>query len=336
MGYRISPEKLIEIANIYDHYKSKEIEASWPKIMEEAGLSYSGSNLTGIRKQLSYLYGRPFPGLKSKHASRKLSSLPTNLDLIEVGDFDLIFFTDPHNWPHHLVDPSDSFYILLEYIRFAVKRSKKTGRKLLIICGGDAFDGASISRFPLNYWEDKPSVLEELEACKWYMGEIERIGAGAEFHWIIGNHDLRFDRTLANNAHEFEGLEGFSIQEHFPNWEFHFSLLINDKYYFIHNIHSGKHAGYNNVRDTATHTFTGHTHRLLTRRVDFLRDYAVAIEGGTLAPRSSPAFQYTKGQKGDWQEGFVIASVEEERFGYQLVHVDNGCAWIEGEWWEAA
>ena len=44
----------------------------------------------------------------------------------------------------------------------------------VVIANGDIFDGAQISRHPRIGWDNKPTVLEELEACTSAMSEIEK------------------------------------------------------------------------------------------------------------------------------------------------------------------
>jgi len=92
-----------------------------------------------------------------------------------------------------------------------------------IICNGDAFDGASISRHDVT---DQPqtSVIQELKACQGALDEIEEIAKSVRhnvkllFTW--GNHDIRFGNRLAQHAPQFKEVQGFKLTDHIPNWDF--------------------------------------------------------------------------------------------------------------------
>lgn len=332
-------ETLLKFATVYFDHEKKGLQSTWKQIYEEVGAPYYHGNQGKLAKELAKTFQRPFPSLNHKNRPDKPHRLPFGTEVYDPGDCEIIYFTDCHFWPFEHVEPSDSFTLLLEYLKEKVQYCNKHKKKLLVICGGDAFDGTTVSRYPKAGWIDLPSVAEELEACKWYMGEIYKVASkckDVEFFWIWGNHDERFDRLLANQAGMFEGVDGFSLVEHFPDWQFCQSLFLNNEYLFIHDIHGGKHAAYNNARTAATHVFTGHTHRLHSRRVDFYKHHAIAIEGGTLANKASPCFGYVKGNPLDWQEGFVTASIDNGRFAHQLVYVDRGMGYVDGYWWEVA
>mgnify|MGYP003339461885 CR=1 FL=1 len=120
----------------------------------------------------------------------------------------VVVFSDAHFWPD---DTTTAFKALLEMI----KEFKPTA----VVCNGDALDGASISRFPRMDWSKLPTVAEELEACQYYMGEIEAVAKGAKLFWPLGNHDARFENMLAAHAPQYEQVKGFSLKDHFPAWE---------------------------------------------------------------------------------------------------------------------
>lgn len=125
--------------------------------------------------------------------------------------------SDAHYWPGFISTAHKGF------VHFARKLKPK------IVCmNGDAFDGASISRFPPINWEDCPSVADEIEACKDRMGEIQKAAKNAKLVWTLGNHDGRFETTLATHAKEYAGMHGVHLKDHFPHWEPAWSLWIND------------------------------------------------------------------------------------------------------------
>jgi hypothetical protein len=97
----------------------------------------------------------------------------------------------------------------------------------VIICNGDAFDGQVLSRFPSINYDQKPTVLEELNACRWHLDEIEKHRPpGCRLIWTLGNHDMRYEAWLVNKGPEYSGVDGFSLKYHFPNWETCWSFWI--------------------------------------------------------------------------------------------------------------
>src|SRR5207244_2181374 len=116
-----------------------------------------------------------------------------------------------------------------------------------IICNGDAFDGATVSRHPRIGWDNKPTVAEELKCVDERLIEIEKAGGrGVEYLWPLGNHDARFETFLASHAAPFEGVQGFSLKSHFPRWKPCWSCWINDTVVVKHRWHNGIHATWNN------------------------------------------------------------------------------------------
>ena len=133
---------------------------------------------------------------------------------IDLGILDgtVIVFSDAHFIPSQR---TTAFKGLL----WAIQEFKPKA----VICNGDAFDGASISRHDVT---DQPqtSVIQELKACQGALGEIEEVAKAARhnvkllFTW--GNHDIRFGNRLAQHAPQFKEVQGFKLTDHIPEWEF--------------------------------------------------------------------------------------------------------------------
>lgn len=66
-------------------------------------------------------------------------------------------------------------------------------KPVAIVQNGDVFDGASVSRHPSIGWESKPTVVDEINACKERLAEIEDAAPWAKRIWTAGNHDLRYE-----------------------------------------------------------------------------------------------------------------------------------------------
>lgn len=208
----------------------------------------------------------------------------------------VLVFSDAHFWPGVR---TTAFRALLEFCR-QLKPSA-------VICNGDAFDGASISRFPRIGWDSKPSVLNELKACKEGLELIEDAAKGADLIWPLGNHDARFENRLAQNVGEYEGVQGFRLKDHFPAWAPCWSLWINDDTVVKHRQKGGIHATRNNTLAAGKTVVTGHLHSL---KVTPLTDYngdRWGVDTGTLADPSGPQFtDYLEDNPTDWRSGFVV------------------------------
>lgn len=325
-------ERVQDFQSAYDSGKF----SNWKELGEAIGMK-DDAHVRALRRQAESLYQRRFESFNPKFSSRAKTSLPYGcLDINFDKEVNLVTFSDCHFWPTSMTPPSESFYILCKVIQ---ELAQDDHRELVIVLNGDGFDGASISRHPSIRWEEKPTVKEELEACAEY---LEAIVAAADDHpnvklyWTWGNHDERFDSRLANVAPQFNGVAHTSLVDHFPEWTFTQSLLINDCAYFVHDIAKGKHAAYNNAMSMGpmVHVFTGHTHRLHTRTVTFFRGKAKATETGTIATRNGPQFQYVRGNQTDWQEGFIVGQILGNEVYDEMIEVDEGRAMFRGEFIE--
>lgn len=99
----------------------------------------------------------------SEHSARKTFSVDNGTVLV---------FSDAHFWPGVR---TTAFKALLMFIREM--------KPVAIINNGDAFDGASISRFPRIGWDSRPTVIDELKACKERLSEIEDAANGSKLYW---------------------------------------------------------------------------------------------------------------------------------------------------------
>jgi Calcineurin-like phosphoesterase len=215
-----------------------------------------------------------------------------------VSDGVVLIFSDAHFWPGVR---TTAFKALLLFIRELKPKA--------IICNGDAFDGASISRYPRIGWDSKPTVIQELKACKERLSEVEDAANGAKLYWPLGNHDARFENRLAQNAPEFEGVKGFSLKDHFPAWTPCWSVWINDEVVIKHRLKGGIHATRNNTLNAGKTTFTGHLHQLKVTPLDDYNGTRWGVDTGTLADPKGPQFvDYLEDGMTDWRSGFAVAT----------------------------
>jgi len=221
--------------------------------------------------------------------------------LLEVKDGTVLVFSDAHFWPGVR---TTAYRAMLHFIDQLHPKA--------IVCNGDAFDGASISRFPRIGWDSKPSVIDELKACKERLGEIEEAAGNARLIWPLGNHDARFETRLAQNAPEFEGVQGFHLKDHFPKWEACWSLWINEDVVIKHRYKNGIHATHNNTIWSGKTIVTGHLHSLKVTPFDDYNGTRWGVDTGTLADPKGPQFvDYLEDNPTNWRSGFIVLTFKD-------------------------
>jgi len=262
------------------------------------------------RRNLEIRYGIQLPTTNSqrdepKPKPKKIEQTPHNvrrgIDIDKVKK--VIVFSDAH----FTDETTTAFKALLQFI--------KKFKPEVIICNGDAFDGQVLSRFPSINYDAKPTVLEELEACRWHLGEIEKIRpAGCELIWTLGNHDMRYESWLVNKVPEYSGVDGFSLKYHFPEWKTCWSYWIGEETIVKHRYKGGRMAGYNNLTAAGnTNIITGHTHVLCSSPISNYQGTFWGVQTGCLADPLSQTFEYCEDSPKDWRSGFVMLSFDQGR-----------------------
>ena len=217
-----------------------------------------------------------------------------------VENGNVVIFSDAHFWPGLR---STAFKGLL----WAIENFQPKA----VVCNGDAFDGASISRFPRIGWDSKPSVIQELKACEASLGEIEETAKKARHNvkliWPLGNHCARFENRLAQNASEFEGIKGFHLKDHFPAWIPCWSVWLTDEVVVKHRYKGGVHATHNNTVSGGKSIVTGHLHSLKVTPYTDYNGTRYGVDTGTLADIEGPQFvDYLEDSPTNWRSGFVV------------------------------
>lgn len=214
----------------------------------------------------------------------------------EIGTGTVLVFSDAHFWPGIR---SAAFRAL---VMFADNM-----KPAAIVCNGDAFDGASISRYPRIGWDSKPSVKEEIKACTERLTEIEDSAGKARLYWPLGNHDFRFETRLAQVAPEFEGINGFCLKDKFPKWAPCWSLFVNGCTVIKHRFKGGIHATHNNTIWSGKTIVTGHLHSLKVTPFSDYNGTRWGVDTGTLADPNGPQFvDYSEDNPKNHRSGFAV------------------------------
>lgn len=246
---------------------------------------------------------------------------------VTVDTGHVIVFSDAHYWPG---EASPAHKGLLE-----VCRALKPRR---IVANGDIFDGARVSRHDAHGWARRPSVKEEIAACEERLGEIEDAcgGGRCEKDWNLGNHDIRFERSLISKVSDFEGLSGFRLQDRFPRWEMAWSTMVNPSAaiptMIKHRNAGGIHSGYNNTLRGGIHMVTGHTHLLGVTAWGDYRGRRYGVSTGSLSDLHGPQFEYHENGPSPACSGFAVLTFKDgELMPPELCEVINGRAIFRGE-----
>jgi hypothetical protein len=220
---------------------------------------------------------------------------------LTVQDGAVVVFSDAHYFPG---EPTTAHKGLLKVL--------KQLKPVAVICNGDAFDGATISRHPRIGWDNKPTVKQELEAVEDRLHEIIKVSGQAKHFWPLGNHDARYETFLAANSPQYEGVPGFSLKDRFPAWNPCWSVFINGNTMIKHRYHNGIHAAYNNALKSGTSIVTGHLHSLkVTPWTDYKGD-RYGVDTGTLADVGGPQFQdYLEDNPVNWRSGFAVLTFKD-------------------------
>ena len=232
----------------------------------------------------------------------------------------VIVFSDAHFWPGLR---TTAFQGLL----WAIEKLQPKA----VICNGDAFDGASISRHPPLGWERVPSVIDELNACKASLGEIEEAAKKARHNvklmFTMGNHDARFEARLAANAPQYVQTPGFKLSDHFPEWSFCMLTWVTDDVVVKHRYKGGVHATHNNTVGAGKSIVTGHLHSLKVTPYADYNGNRFGVDTGTLAEPYGPQFDYSEGNPLNHRSGFAVLTIKDRKLLWpELVH-----KWAHGQ-----
>jgi len=237
---------------------------------------------------------------------------------VNITDGSVIIGSDCHYWPGMVSTAHRAFVRTICELRPKV-----------VIMNGDVFDGASASRHPRLGWAEKPpSVRDELRAVEERLAEIKAAcPPGCITIWTRGNHCMRFEMMLAANVPQYEGVQGFSLSDHFPEWKHCMAVWLGEKCVVKHRLAGGVHATYNNTLRSGVTLVTGHLHRLQTTTFSDYNGTRWGVDTGTMADPYGPQFAgYTELGPVNWASGFAVLTFADGELLYpELAHVvDEG------------
>jgi len=245
---------------------------------------------------------------------------------IEIFTGTAVVFSDAHYWPGK---PTVAHRALIEVIRATKPRA--------VFANGDVFDGGSVSRHDPFGWSKCPGPVDEMHACQERLGEIEQaVPNGCRLEWNIGNHDVRWERTLCAKVPEFANLTGMRLADHFPAWDLQWSTMVNPDAkiptMIKHRFANGIHAAYNGAMKGGIHIFTGHTHCLEVKPYGDYRGRRYGVQTGCLIDLDGPQTEYNENGPSSACPGFAVLTFRDGELLYpELCEVKNGKAWFRGE-----
>ena len=286
-------------------------------------LEVSERSVNNRRRRIEKDTNQPLIGFDMRAQKySQFQPIQTSLNRVNLGVLDqtIIVFSDAHFWP-------GEYTTAYKGLLWAIKELKPHS----VIANGDSFDGASISRHDPLGWFKTPSVIEELKAVQAHLGEIEEVAKEARHNVRListwGNHDTRFANKLAAQAPQYRGVQGFKLEDHFPAWEFAWSVWPTKDCIIKHRYRSGVHATHNNTAAAGVSVVTGHLHSLkVTPYADFTGN-RYGVDTGTLAEVYGPQFDYGEGNPLNHRSGFAVLTFKGGRILWpELVH-----KWADGQ-----
>lgn len=216
----------------------------------------------------------------------------------------VVVFSDAHFWD---TTPSTAYRALIKFLGEIKPR--------VVVCNGDAFDGASISRHGrIGFLENRPSVIQELRACQEMLTGIADAAKGAMLTWPLGNHDSRFETHIASQAPQYEFVHGFHLKDHFPEWKPCWATWINHDTVIKHRYKGGIHATHNNTVGSGVNIVTGHLHSLKVTPWTDYNGTRYGVDTGTLAETDGDQFvNYLETNPTNWRSGFAVLTFHRGR-----------------------
>lgn len=136
-------------------------DATFVELFERVGPTETaktlGITVNGVyqrRRGAEQRIGRQITAPAHYNNTRFHISHPGKLDA-NISDGTILIGSDCHYWPGVVTTAHRAFVKFCKMLKPAI-----------VVMNGDVLDGASISRHPPIGWENRPSIIKEIEACK--------------------------------------------------------------------------------------------------------------------------------------------------------------------------
>lgn len=182
----------------------------------------------------------------------------------------------------------------------------------VLIFNGDVLDAPTASTHPPIGWEKFPSLEKEIRACQVRLRELN---AAARLHnnscrliWCLGNHDARFNKTLATKVPQFKNLPGTKLSDFFPEWECCWRVDIGGSRGVVvkHEFKGGTNPAKSNALASGRSIITGHHHCQNVVAYTDCNGTRYGVDAGMLAAVGGPQFGYAQANPANWRSGFVV------------------------------
>jgi hypothetical protein len=244
-----------------------------------------------------------------------------------VQDGSVVVFSDPHWLPDHSTVAHDA----LEKI---IRRIKPVG----VVCGGDAADGDTISRYdPTRGHHKRFTVREEMDCVKEHFDSLDRVidrwCPKAWRAWTLGNHDVRLSRYVATRAPEIADLPFTRLEDWVPRWPLSWTVEINPGETGMTVVRHRNQAGMLHLQGqkAGCHYVHGHLHRLNVHTLATFAGFRYSVDTGSLADPTSKGFDYAEGGPEHAQGFAVLTFVCGQLLMPELAYVFDGVAYFRGE-----
>jgi len=191
--------------------------------------------------------------------------------------------------------------VALEYI--------KHERPQVVNINGDAIDFYAISRYSRDP-KRRQGIDEELDGFAEFLSEVRDAAPKARIMFVLGNHEIRWNKYLRDHAPELDGSKRFSLGEALQLEKFKITLapsgFIFGNCYLVHGDGlMGSKAGTTVTKWMDRYMAScvvGHIHRLaIVHRRTAANERLFGVETGTLS-LLDPGYEMTS--YADWQVGF--------------------------------
>jgi hypothetical protein len=212
--------------------------------------------------------------------------------------------SDAHYWP------GEASVAHRAFVKFC-----KEEKPDIVFMNGDVIDGATVSRHAPIGWENRPTLIKEIETAQERLLEIRTaLPRTSRTIWLLGNHDARLETRIATLLPELAKLRGVHLRDHFgEEWECGWSSHINDKVVIKHRFRGGIHATHNNVMWAGKTMVTGHLHSLQVRPFSDYNGTRYGVDTGCLANVYARSFHYLEDNPRNWRSGFAVLTFKDGR-----------------------